>query len=408
MLIFVLSDLLWQPDYTPRIEIGLPQINLDAPRLLAHCFLYELDAYLASDTSRDFVRFMDDIDIGVDTLADAKKVLKSIDLVLQTKQVRLNSGKTLILSQQKARHHFRVIENSRIDAIKASIKHRKTYGISLLPLRALIERRTQQGLSRKLFDAGNGEKVLKRWLGAAAEVDAYVSPSNLEKIIKFRPAVRDNALSFIRSKPLKPSTSEALANAAISGQLVDDAAGVAIANCLTETLVKRRNCQKYIDTIIESNDASTYYGFYCKLWLQSKYGTPSQIFKTIYEFRSVWFSHDRLGRLVAALTPLFTLTPEEPDYKNLIFSALNDGVRETYKFHINLQNDRSTFAEMYPSLRSPNPSRVTGITHSKFLLLTSALQNKLASASSLLTLKNNHNSLQMDYYYKNIMKRLRL
>ena len=49
MLIYVLSDLLWQPDYTPRVEVGLPQMNLDAPRLLAHCFLYELDEYLASD-----------------------------------------------------------------------------------------------------------------------------------------------------------------------------------------------------------------------------------------------------------------------------------------------------------------------------------------------------------------------
>ena len=47
MLIYVLSDLLWQPDYMPRVEIGLPQINLDAPRLLAHCFLYELDACLS-------------------------------------------------------------------------------------------------------------------------------------------------------------------------------------------------------------------------------------------------------------------------------------------------------------------------------------------------------------------------
>ena len=46
MLIFVLSDLLWQPDYSPRIEVGLPQMNLDAPRLLAHCFLYELDSLL--------------------------------------------------------------------------------------------------------------------------------------------------------------------------------------------------------------------------------------------------------------------------------------------------------------------------------------------------------------------------
>ena len=111
MLIYVLSALLWQPDYMPRVEVGLPQINMDAPRLLAHCFLYELDQFLASDTSRDFVRYMDDIDIGVDSVAAAKEVLKSVDLVLQTKQVRLNSGKTLILSQSDALRHFRVVDN---------------------------------------------------------------------------------------------------------------------------------------------------------------------------------------------------------------------------------------------------------------------------------------------------------
>jgi hypothetical protein len=38
---------------------------------------------------------MDDIDIGVETIAEAKHTLRSVDLVLQTRQVRLNSGKTL-------------------------------------------------------------------------------------------------------------------------------------------------------------------------------------------------------------------------------------------------------------------------------------------------------------------------
>ena len=45
MLIFILSGLLWQPDYAPRIEIGLPQMDIDAFRILAHCFLYELDPF---------------------------------------------------------------------------------------------------------------------------------------------------------------------------------------------------------------------------------------------------------------------------------------------------------------------------------------------------------------------------
>ncbi|WP_205925736.1 RNA-directed DNA polymerase [Rhizobium leguminosarum] len=165
MLIYVLSDLLWQPDYTPRIEIGLPQINLDAPRLLAHCFLYELDSFLASDPARDFVRYMDDIDIGVDTIVDAKQVLKSVDLVLQTKQVRLNSGKTAILTRSEAIRHFRVFENARLDTVKARIDYRVKNGLPLDRQRRVIELRISQGIKRKAFDTGNGEKILKRWLG---------------------------------------------------------------------------------------------------------------------------------------------------------------------------------------------------------------------------------------------------
>ncbi len=79
-LIFVLSSILWQPDYTPRFEVGLPQINTDAPRILAHCFLFELDKVLAEFPRVDYARFMDDIDLGVDSILEAKQILKQIDL----------------------------------------------------------------------------------------------------------------------------------------------------------------------------------------------------------------------------------------------------------------------------------------------------------------------------------------
>jgi hypothetical protein len=34
LLIYTLSHMLWQPDYMPRVQVGLPQITLDAPRML--------------------------------------------------------------------------------------------------------------------------------------------------------------------------------------------------------------------------------------------------------------------------------------------------------------------------------------------------------------------------------------
>lgn len=408
MLIFVLSDLLWQPDYTPRVEVGLPQINLDAPRLLAHCFLYELDSFLASDPNRDFVRYMDDIDIGVDTVVEAKSVLKSVDLVLQTKQIRLNGGKTAILTREEAITHFRVLENAKIDTVKASIEHRKKAGLSLDRQRRVVERRLNQGLKLKAFDNGNGEKVLKRWLGLAKHANAKVKPEVLEQLVRLRPSVRDSVYSLIRSRPLIPSVAKTLARAASSGLLIDDAAMVEMANYLVETLVETRNCHIHIQSVIASNDQTQYYGLYSKLWLQSKYESPAEILKTLLTSESLWVPHERLGRLAASFLPIFRNSPEESSFRSLLNRTLNTGVRQAYKFHIGLSEDGEMFRDMFIALKAPNPTRGTGITHAKFLCLLSALTNGAAPAAQLATLQQSNGLAFKDTYYRGIAKRLNL
>ncbi|MGX1744460.1 hypothetical protein ACWIEX_23175 [Bosea sp. NPDC055353] len=406
MLIYVLGDLLWQPDYTPRIEVGLPQINLDAPRLLAHCFLYELDSYLASDPGRDFVRYMDDIDIGVDTIVDAKRALKTVDLVLQTKQVRLNSGKTVILTRPEAIRHFRIFENARLDSVQASVDHRVRHGLPLDRQRAHVEARIRQGLRKKSFDAGNGEKVLKRWLGLAAKTGAVVKPEALEDLVKRRPSVRENVYSFIRSRPLTPSIAGILARASQSGLLVDDAAMVEMSNYLVETFVKNKRCHAMLEAVIASNDPQSYFGLYSRLWLLSKYGTPAQILTTLRDARNIWSPHERLGRLAASFMPLFHGSPEETPLKRLLGDTLNSGVRDTYKFHMKLATDLPTFKAMFDALKAPNPSRGTGITHAKFLCLLSALKNPAAPVAQITTLRANHFRAFEDAYYKEISKRV--
>lgn len=408
MLIYVLSDLLWQPDYTPRIEVGLPQMNLDAPRLLAHCFLYELDSYLDSDPGRDFVRFMDDIDIGVDSIVDAKSTLKNIDLVLQTKQVRLNSGKTTILTQSEAIRHFRVFENARLDSVQVSVDNRLKLGLSLDRQRALIAARIKQGFRQKSFDTGSGEKVLKRWLTLASKTGAVVKPEVLEDIIKRRPSVRDNAYAYIRSKPLSGPFARVLAKASNSRLLVDDAAMVEMSNYLVETLVKTKRSHSEIMSVISSNDSNTYFGLYCKLWLISKYGGTGELLSTLQAAVKVWSPHERLGRLAASFTPLFRGATEEPDFRNLLSDSLNPGVRDVYKFHVKLSRDATVFDTMYATLKAVNTSRGTGITHAKFLCLLSALMNKAAPSSQIIALKASHGIAFNDCYYKAIAKRLGL
>jgi hypothetical protein len=408
MLIFVLSDLLWQPDYTPRIEIGLPQINLDAPRLLAHCFLYELDSFLASDPNRDFVRFMDDIDIGVDTIPDAKNVLKSVDLVLQTKQIRLNGGKTAILTRNEAIKHFRILENAQLDKLKEIIEHRIKAGLSLKRPKRVIELRIREGVKRKTFDTGNGEKIFKRWLGLANQTNANIKPLTLEQIIRLRPAVRENVYSLIRSRPLTPSVAKILASSASSGLLVDDAAMVEMANYLVETLVRNRRSHDHIHEIITINDLNNYYGLYSKLWLQSKYESTADILKTLTDAESVWVPHEQIGRIVGSFLPLFYSSPEESKFQSLLFASLNAGVRQAYKFHLSLSQNPDTFKSMFDTLKAPNPTRGTQITHAKFLCLLSALRNPNVSAAQIAILKTKNAQVFNDFYYKRIARRLKI
>jgi len=305
MLIYILADLLWQPDYTPRVEVGLPQINIDAPRLLAHCFLYELDTYLNSDPNRDFVRYMDEIDIGVDTIVEAKQALKTVDLVLQTKQIRLNSGKTVILTQNEAIHHFRILENARLDRVQACVERRLKSVLSLERQCRLVQGRIRQGLRKNAFDTGNGDKILKRWIGLAAKTKAKLKSDVVEDLVRRRPSVRNNIYFYVRSKPLILSISLVIARASRSGLLIDDAASVEMANYLVEKFVKTRNCHREINAIIDSNDDQTNFGLYAKIWLQSKYGTTADILDTLERNRKVWSPHEGLGRLAASLAPLF-------------------------------------------------------------------------------------------------------
>ncbi|NPD67469.1 RNA-directed DNA polymerase [Lichenicola cladoniae] len=407
MLIHVLSSLLWQPDYMPRVEIGLPQMNLDAPRLLAHCFLYELDKFLASDPNRDFVRFMDDIDVGVDRISDAKQVLKAMDLVLQTKQVRLNSGKTLILRKDAAAKHFRIFQNSQLDKLTENIALKVASGKQITVEVARIEKAVSSGLAKKSFDHGNGDKVLKRWINLAAKTGAILDTEDLKRVFLNRPSVRENVCSYIMRSDFSISLAKMAAECARSPLLVDDAGRVDLVNYLLEALVPRKGKRHdHIMRVQAACDVQTYFGLYCKMWLQSKYDTTQALLDTIQATQALWASHERMGRLVGSFSPLFADIAEKSSYYTLINQAVNHGVRDVSRFHDALANDPNVFNSMYDSLKATNPSRGTGITHPKFLCLLSALKNKAVPPTQIATLKNNHVLAWKDAYYSDIAKRL--
>ncbi len=407
MLIHVLSGLLWQPDYMPRIEIGLPQINLDAPRILAHCFLFDLDKFLDQNKNIDFVRYMDDIDVGLNSIAEAKRILKSLDLVLQTKQIRLNGGKTQILTQKEALEHFWVRQNLWLTIFSDRIDRKKSAGITLKRERNYISRRINIGLQNKYFDKGNGDKVLKRYITMAGKSGATIKSPDILKIFRLRPSVREAICGYVRITGLTTARVNAFAMAFESGLLVDDLSRLDVANYLVEARCRQRqDTLQAVNRLIKALPPTDTIGLYATLWISSKFGSPEDLFKTIHDQRENWMSHESLGRLIGSFTPLFERSEVHEPFRKLMMDSRNHGFRDTYKFHLQLRSDRNVFHSMFNALKSPNPSRGTGITHPKFLCLLSALNNPHASASEIKVLVENNSLAWADDFYRKIRRRV--
>jgi hypothetical protein len=224
LLIYTLSSMLWQPDYMPRIPVGLPQSSLDAARLLAHCFLFEVDQLLSSIKGIDFARYMDDIDIGCDSVLTAKQVLRDLDLTLQTRQIRLNSGKTRILTEQQALEHFKIRENHWLDLLNDRINAKTKLGLSFAKEHTLIRLALNAGFRRNVFGTGNGEKILRRLINLARSCRADIENKHFRTLITNWPGLRHTILLWWQHSNHAALQLNIVASFVEDGAIVDDAA----------------------------------------------------------------------------------------------------------------------------------------------------------------------------------------
>jgi hypothetical protein len=101
----------------PYTGKGLPTSNLEAIRLLAHSFLFEIDDVLKQRTNNSFTRWMDDIVIGVDDRKEAIDIISSISDMLKSRGLALNLSKTAIYDSEQAYSHFQIEENKYLDTL---------------------------------------------------------------------------------------------------------------------------------------------------------------------------------------------------------------------------------------------------------------------------------------------------
>lgn len=150
-LIFrIIEEISWKPDYLPYAARGLPTTNIEGVRLLAHSFLFEIDAVIMKNTNNSFTRWMDDIIIGVDSKKVGIETISVISDMLKSRGLALNLSKTNIYNEKEAYHQFQIEANRYIDSVEMTKK----------PIRI-----TKMSVGTWIKDSTNTLRILVRNIG---------------------------------------------------------------------------------------------------------------------------------------------------------------------------------------------------------------------------------------------------
>jgi Reverse transcriptase (RNA-dependent DNA polymerase) len=306
-LFYLLEAFSWRPYYMPQSGVGLPQLNFDAPRLLAHVYLFKLDEEIEKATNGDFVRWMDDVDAGVNSREEGKKLLKNLDNILSSQGLKLNTSKSKILSAEDAVKHFWIQENRALTIIENSIKYGSGSSATHVQAKLILKKRFRQFYRKPKI--GQWDKVFKRYFSLFKIIkDSYLE-KYIPSILAESPGLRNSAFSYLIALGITPKRMGFVEDFLLSGHCEDDTSLFEAVKCLVtwQTPAKGKIVQKMAVLAINLSKKNGYYSsssVTAAIWLLSKYGSQKDITSLIYSSENVWKKSGWAARQIASITPL--------------------------------------------------------------------------------------------------------
>lgn len=411
LLIYLLNELAWVPDYMPRQEMGMPQIEAEAPRVLANAMLFELDRVVEKHSYRNYARFMDDIDFGVQSIGEAKQAVRDIDLTLQARQLRLNSAKTKILTQREAFEHFCVKENSVLDryaklmertSVFASLKPRIGLSLNAVYERWLGRKATGGPSDNSPFMQGNGSKIQKRIFTLLRKCDVHPPVDDLIWLAKQQPSMRATAMRTLVHTNKPNDAFNKLLRLLKSGAFVDDLAHIEFANfCVHSRLKRTPKLLAGFEEAVAVLKNEGVIGAYAATLLLGRVGTPDRLLEHAKDLHAVWKNDYWLGRAVAGLYPrLHGVTGHTArEYFQLLQSANNPACERVLEYHFALISDTAFLKLSSNYLKHDNGSFPLKLFFPKALQILSAKHNPAAS-KTYSSIVAKHPALTADPFFK--------
>ncbi len=335
-LFFLLDAFTWRPFYMPSSGVGLPQLNFDAPRLLAHAYLFPVDEELQRQTHGDFVRWMDDINCGVPDIGSARRLLRGLETVLNSLGLRLNAGKTMILEAREALSHFWVTENSALTILNNLF--RSTNLGSPLSYKVLALARKRYRRFRKQQRTGHWDKVCKRYFTLFGFLRDDMLQRDVPALMDTNSGLREPICRYYALLGPNKIRLQHLSDFLKSGRCLDDASLFDVVRTLVSWRGQVRGPRR--DSIIalvpvvcrlgseaRPGTAFTVSGISAAVWLLSKYGRPDELSMFLDSSESLWMRSSWAARQVAAATPLLREAAREPVESRIVRSGLFEALR---------------------------------------------------------------------------------
>ncbi len=320
----------------PNSGVGLPQLNFDAPRLLAHAYLFPVDDELQRRTGGDFVRWMDDINCGVTDIGSARHLLRGLETVLNSLGLRLNAGKTLILEAQQALTHFWVTENRAL-TILANLLAGATPGSTLWhKVRAVLRKRYRKFLRKPR--AGHWDKVYKRYFTLFGLLKDHTLQRNVPALLDNHSGLREPICRYYALLGPNKLRLKHLSDFLKSGRCLDDASLFDVVRTLVLWQGQAQGARR--DAIVSlvpvlcrlgsearPGTAFTVAGVSAGVWLLAKYGHPKELSAFLESSESLWMRSSWAARQVAAATPLLADSERQQVENRIIRSGLVEALR---------------------------------------------------------------------------------
>lgn len=373
LLFRIIEEVSWKPDYLPYSGKGLPVINVESVRLLAHSFLFELDEVIKNKANNNFARWMDDITIGIDSKKEAIELISCISDLLKSRGLAINLSKTAILDPKEARFHFQIDSNIYLDSFADLKTSDSNFKKSIRELNGKFKQHLKHRGARYW------DKITKRFISTFGKFRSYLILKDVEKLYLDYPNLRPNILTYLFALGFNKRTSAILVNIANNVSIYDDISLFQICKLLTDwnipNTTENSNFIRDFQNLIFRTKTS--FDFYCVIWVKAKYDHPEDLLNFIIKYKNLWEKEAFLRRQTTSVLARVLIYSEDKVVK-ILENQISSGIMDTVSiatqiklFSKQVALDKKLSYYLFPTLKPKQ------YPLSKFLILCSILNSEV-------------------------------